>query len=79
MTTINIRNNYELKKTSFKDVMELFDYLKKNLCVQEEEEDFPTCFEDLDFRELEPHEITPEIKKAADKARNTPKEELIRI
>ena len=82
MTTITISNVKGLKRTSFRDFADLFEYARDHNFYEpktEAEEDFPTCFEDLDFRELEPHEVTPEIAQLAEEARNTPKENLIRI
>jgi hypothetical protein len=61
---------------NFQSIYEAFEFLRKKVEIKSDEN---LSFDDLDFRELKNSEITPEIKKMADKSFNTPKEDLIRI
>ncbi len=71
MITFTIEKQASLKKTHFKDLEELRDFIDIEL---EANQDF-----DIDFRQLEKHEITPEIRKKAAEARKIPLSQLIRI
>ena len=69
MTTFTIDKQISLKKTHFKDLRELRDFLNARL-----DDDF-----DIDFRQLEEHEITPRLKRKTVAARKIPLSQLIRI
>jgi len=71
MITFTIDKQISLKKTHFKDLRELRNFLDAEL---ESSDDF-----DIGFRQMEEHEITPELRKKAAAARKIPLSKLIRI
>ena len=69
MATFTIEKQISLKKTHFRDMEELRDFLDVELS-----KDF-----DIDFRQLKKHEITPEIREKAQKVRGLPPSRFVNL